>query len=43
MPYIFSAFCVVVCIIALYLGFKIYKDSQRIRKKNEDEESRMRF
>ncbi len=43
MPYIFSAFCIVVCIVALYLGFKIYKDSQNIRKKAKDEEDKMHF
>lgn len=43
-PKLFSFICIAVCIAALYFAYKIYKDTQKIKKKIEDDdEAGMRF
>jgi hypothetical protein len=37
MQYIFAAICVLVCIVVLCFAYRVYKDTQRMKKKAEDD------
>ena len=44
-PHFFSIICIAVCAAALYFAYRIYKDTQRLKKKieKEDDDDRPRF
>lgn len=41
MHYVFATICILVCVIVLYFAYKVYKDTQRIKKQAEDDEARL--
>ncbi len=43
-PQLFAAICVIICVVALYFAYKIYKDTRKLKKKVEDDdETEVRF
>ena len=41
MQYIFASICVLVCIVVLCFAYKVFKDTQRMKKEAEDDETRL--
>ena len=44
-PQVFAIICIIICVVAIYFSWKVYKDTRKIKKKVEEEEDddRLRF
>lgn len=40
---LFAVICVLICIVALYIAWKVYKDTRNMKKKVKDDETRYKI
>jgi hypothetical protein len=40
---VFAGACILICLVAIYFAWKIYRDTRQLKKKAEEEEEKIDF